>query len=122
MDNNWFDQLLPKVPGILGSAGALMWMQGTWPRKGAMLVLGIAASNYRTPDFVLATGFSEGLAGFVVGMFSMTAADWVFRAWDQFALGPLLNECVVFDHSGVRIKTWTGFMPQVQGSPGIQSG
>jgi hypothetical protein len=94
MDNNWIDQLLPKVPGILGSAGALMWMQGTWPRKAAMLGLGIAASNYGTPDFVQATGLSEGLGGFVVGMFSMTAADWVFRAWDQFALGPLLNEWV----------------------------
>ena len=23
---------------------------------------------------------------------------------------------------GVRIKTWTGFMPQVQDSPGIRSG
>ena len=26
------------------------------------------------------------------------------------------------DSVGVRIKTWTGFMPQVQGSPGIRSG
>ena len=26
------------------------------------------------------------------------------------------------DPPGVRIKTWTGFMPQVQGSPGIRSG
>ena len=26
------------------------------------------------------------------------------------------------DQTGVRIKTWTGFMPQVQGSPGIRSG
>ena len=24
------------------------------------------------------------------------------------------------DPEGVRIKTWTGFMPQVQGSPGIR--
>jgi hypothetical protein len=94
MDNNWFDQIRPKVPGILGSAGALMWMQGTRPRKAAVLVLGIAASNYGTPDFVVTTGLSEGLAGFVVGMFSMTTADWVFRAWDQFAIGPLLNEWV----------------------------
>ncbi|MBD9530459.1 hypothetical protein IB233_02275 [Comamonas sp. CMM01] len=94
MDNNWMDQLLPKVPGILGSAGALMWIQGSWPRKVAMLFLGVAASAYGTADFVALAGISEGLAGFVVGLFSMTAADWCFRAWDQFALGPLLNEWV----------------------------
>lgn len=94
MDNNWTDQLLPKVPGILGSAGALMWIQGTWPRKVAMLLLGIAASEYGTGDAVTLLGISEGLAGFLVGLFSMTAADWAFRAWDQFALGPLLNEWV----------------------------
>lgn len=92
MDNNWMDQLWPKVPGMLGSVGALMWMQGTWPRKTAMLILGVAASVYGTGDFAALAGISEGLAGFVVGLFSMTATDWVFRAWDQFALGPLLHE------------------------------
>lgn len=94
MDNNWMDHVLPKVPGILGSAGALLWIQGTWPRKVAMLVLGVAASSYGTVDFAAFAGVTEGLAGFIVGLFSMTAADWSFRAWDQFALGPLLNEWV----------------------------
>lgn len=94
MDNNWIDHILPKVPGILGSAGALMWIQGTWPRKGAMLILGVVASEYGTGDFAALANVSEGLAGFVVGLFSMTLADWAFRGWDQFALGPLLNEWV----------------------------
>lgn len=93
--DNWTENIIPKIPkipGILGSAGALMWIQGSWPRKVAMLILGIAASNYGTADFTALAGVSEGLGGFVVGLFSMTAADWSFRAWDQFALGPLMNE------------------------------
>ncbi len=94
MDNNWLDQVLPKAPGLIGSAGALMWMQGSWPRKVAMLILGVAASEYGTGDLVAWTGVSEGLAGFAVGMFSMTAVDWAFRTWDQFALGPTLNDWV----------------------------
>ena len=91
-NGDWATQLGQKLPSILGSAGALLWIQGSWPRKVAMLVLGIAASAYGTGDFAEAADISEGLAGFVVGLFSMTAADWGFRAWDQFALGPLLNE------------------------------
>lgn len=94
MNGDWAGPVWQKLPGILGSAGALMWIQGTWPRKIAMLVLGIAASAYGTADFAAFAGISEGLAGFVVGLFSMTAADWCFRAWDQFSLGPLLNEWV----------------------------
>ena len=35
----------------------------------------------------------------------------------QLVVGALLKGGVVV---GVRIKTWTGFMPQVQGSPGIR--
>ena len=34
------------------------------------------------------------------------------ECWRRFKIEP----------PGVRIKTWTGFMPQVQGSPGIRSG
>lgn len=86
------EQFLPKVPGIIGSLGAMLWIQGSWPRKVAMLVLGTAASAYGTADFAAIAGITEGLAGFIVGLFSMTAADWLFRAWDTFLLGPLLNE------------------------------
>lgn len=80
--------------GALGAAGALMWIRGSLPRKAAMLVLGTVASAYGTPDFAQWTGTNIGLAGFLVGMFSMTAADASFRAWDSFALGAILNEWV----------------------------
>lgn len=91
-DRDFIDQLLPKMPGVIGSIGAVMWMQGTFKRKAAMILLGIAASEFGTADFVSVTGISEGLSGFLVGMCSMTFADWVFRGWAQFQLGPLLNE------------------------------
>lgn len=94
MENHWYEHILPKLPGIVGSAGALMWIQGSWPRKVAMLLLGVAASEFGAGDFGDWAGISPHLAGFLVGLFSMTAADWCFRAWDQFALGPLLNEWV----------------------------
>jgi hypothetical protein len=52
--------------------------------SGELLALGPddanTSSNYGTADFTALAGISEGLAGFVVGLFSMTAADWCFRA------------------------------------------
>ncbi|MCO4245828.1 hypothetical protein NFX52_30740, partial [Acidovorax facilis] len=34
----------------------------------------------------------------------------------------LQAQLAALQQGGVRIKTWTGFMPQVQDSPGIRSG
>lgn len=73
-----FDGILAKLPGIIGSAGALYWLKGPWTKKIALFLLGVAASVYGTHDFANATGWSEGLSGFIIGLFSMYVADWMF--------------------------------------------
>ena len=60
----------------------------------AMLLLGITASECGSGDVICGWVFPGGLAGFLAGLFPMTAADWIFHAWEQFVLGPLLNDWV----------------------------
>lgn len=73
------DGIIAKLPGIIGSAGALYWLKGPWTQKIVLFLLGVAASVYGTHDFARFTGLSEGLSGFIVGMFSMYVADWLFN-------------------------------------------
>lgn len=74
------------LPGTIGSMGAMLWMQGPWFRKLALVILGIAASHFFSPAVNAYTalalppdGLGEGTAGFMVGLFSMSIVDGVFR-------------------------------------------
>lgn len=82
------------MPGVIGSIGALLWINGTWPRRIAMVGLGSAASYYGAPHIATMFGMGEGLAGFLVGLFGMSVVDSIFRTWQGLGLTSLVREFI----------------------------
>ena len=80
------------VAGPAGSLFALLWLKGTWPRKVAMFIGGWALSFYGAPGVATWLGFSEGFAGFLLGLFGMAIVDKMFEAWDVMDLGTILKD------------------------------
>lgn len=91
---NWLDALLPKLPGIFGSALALTWIQGKWSRKFILMAGGGGAAFYLAPWVSHLTGFQGEGVGFIVGMFSMAAADVVFRSMQALMIGAIINDWI----------------------------
>ena len=86
-----FEKLLP---GFLGSFGALLWLKETWPRKLAMLCLGVILSYYAGGYVATVFSLDRSLAGFLVGLFGMSLVDSVFKAWEDFGIAKILKEFV----------------------------
>lgn len=80
------------LPGALGSAGALLWLKGTWLRRVAMVALGSAASYYGAPHVASMFGMADSLAGFLVGLFGMSVVDSIFKTWADLGLSAMLRE------------------------------
>ncbi len=94
MPNDKLHELEKLLPGLIGSAGALLWIKGTWPRRIAMVGLGSAASYYGAQHVSALFGMEEGLSGFLTGLFSMSVVDSVFRTWQELGLTELVREFV----------------------------
>lgn len=94
MPDKLFHDLERLLPGAIGSAGALLWIKGTWPRRIAMVGLGSAASYYGAQHVSALFGMEEGLSGFLTGLFSMSVVDSVFKTWQELGLTELVREFV----------------------------
>lgn len=103
MQDNWlymiYDWLsllfgLPIWPGVIGSVGALLWIQGTWPRKIAMVGLGSVTSYYGGEWVVSVTGLDPKFAGFIVGLFGMSIVDKSFETWSELGLTDIVREFI----------------------------
>lgn len=79
-ESNWFSGLLP---GFIGSIGAMLWIKTTWPRRIAMVLLGVAASYYIGPHVTANINIGAETAGFLVGLFAMTIIDIAFNLLDK---------------------------------------
>lgn len=93
---DWLSLLLgfPIWPGVIGSVGALLWIDGSWPRKVAMVVLGSFTSYYAGDWVISATGMNPKLAGFIIGLFGMAVVDSVFKSWSDLGLTEILREFI----------------------------
>ena len=94
MPNDKLHDMEKLLPGLIGSAGALLWIKGTWPRRIAMVGLGSAASYYGAQHVSALFGMEEGLSGFLTGLFSMSVVDSVFKTWQELGLTELVREFV----------------------------
>lgn len=92
MPNDKLHELEKLLPGLIGSAGALLWIKGTWPRRIAMVGLGSAASYYGAQHVSALFGMGEGLAGFLVGLFGMSVVDSLFKTWQELGLTEIVRE------------------------------
>lgn len=82
------------LPGVIGSIGALLWIQGSWPRRIALMALGSAASFYGGHHVSSLFSMGEGLAGFLIGLFSMSVVDSIFKTWSELGFSSILREFV----------------------------
>ena len=88
------------VAGPVGAAGALLFMGDMpWPRRMGMVICGCALSYYAAPAMAQRSGLSEGLAGFLLGLFGMAAVAKVHSTWLALDIGTLLRK---------RIASWMG--------------
>lgn len=85
-------ELQKLAPGIIGSLGAMLWIKAPWPKRAAMVLLGSAASYYGGQHVAQMLGMGEGLAGFLVGLFSMSVVDSVFKTWQELELTALVRD------------------------------
>ena len=91
---DWMQHIEKLVPGAMGSVGALLWINGTWKRKIALLILGTAFTYYVGPWVAHETEIPETVAGLMVGLFGMSIVDSLFRAWQDLALSSLAREFI----------------------------
>lgn len=80
------------IPGVIGSIGAMLWINATWPRRVAMVALGSAASYYGAQHLATMLCMGEGLSGFLVGLFSMSVVDSVFKTWAEMGLSVMVRD------------------------------
>lgn len=92
--NDLMQHIEKLIPGTIGSLGALLWIKTTWPRKIAMLLLGIASSHYVGPLVSTKLGMDPNISAFLIGLFGMSIADGVFRAWETLSLGEILRDAI----------------------------
>lgn len=80
------------IPGAIGSFGAAaLWLRGPWGRRLAMATLGTAACYYGAPYVSQTLNMSEGLAGFMLGLFGMSAVDSIFKTWNERGLTEMIR-------------------------------
>lgn len=95
MPNDYLPPEIHKViPGVVGSLGALLWLKGSWPRRIAMVGLGSAASFWGTPPLATSFGMGEGLTGFLLGLFSMSIVDSIFKTWNELGFTDIVREWI----------------------------
>ena len=80
------------LAGPAGSLVALLWIEGTWPRKIAMFAAGWVLSYYGSEHLATWLGFNEGFSGFLLGLFGMSIVDKVFTAWKELEVGSIISD------------------------------
>lgn len=87
------------APGVLGSLAALLWIKDSWPRRVGYVVAGSAASHYASPMAALLLNTDQGLAGFLIGLFSMAITAKIFETIEAVQAGQLIDRL---------LKRWGG--------------
>lgn len=82
------------LPGVFGSAGALLWLRGGWKRLMGMFFLGVVFAHYLGTWLAEWAGVSVAATGLVVGFFSMSIADRIFLAIQRFDIHDLFLRVV----------------------------
>lgn len=91
---DWWAHLEKIFPGLAGSAGAMMWLQGTWRRKFGLFAFGVLLAWYIPAWLSRETGIPEGVAGLMVGLFGMAIIDKMFSFWFEFDITSILKDWI----------------------------
>jgi len=89
-------EIAHKLGGPAGGVIAMMFLRDSWPRRFAMAAAACPLSWYGAPHLVQWFPLNEGFAGFLLGLFGMSAVSKVFDAWHQIDLVPLLMSWLPF--------------------------
>ena len=75
-----FDTAEATIPGIIGAAGALLWINAPWPNKIMMFALGATLAYVGADYIAVQFGIPVALSGFLIGLFGMSVVDAIFKA------------------------------------------
>lgn len=88
-------EALRALPGCLGSLFAMLFFrEPDLLRSAGFFLAGGTTAWYSYAWVASRSGVSEGLASFLVGLFSMAIVRKLFDIWDKFDLGSIIVEWV----------------------------
>lgn len=78
------------IPSVIGSAGALLWLDGSYKRRIGLFVLGAFLGVYAGRYISQVYGFPDEMSAFVIGLFGMSIADKLFKTIEQTNLSEII--------------------------------
>lgn len=78
------------IPSAIGSAGALLWLDGSYKRRICLFILGAFLGVYVGSYISSAYGFPSEMSAFVIGLFGMSIADKLFKTLEQTNLSDII--------------------------------
>lgn len=91
---DWWAHVEKILPGVAGSAGALMWLEGSWRRKLGLFLFGVLLAWYLPAWLSQQTGMPEGALGLMVGLFGMAIVDKIFKIWIKLDISTILKDWI----------------------------
>lgn len=87
-------QIGQALPGVAGALVSLMFNKDAQPQRLALFLSGSITAYFGTPWAAKFSGLDTGLAGFLLGMFSMAVIARLFEAWQTLELTAILRDWV----------------------------
>jgi hypothetical protein len=88
---DWRDHAEQVLPGAVGALVALGWIGGGAKQLAASVLGGCGAAYYAAPLVAGWFTVSEGLSGFMLGLFGMAVASRVFEAIAAFPIARVVE-------------------------------
>jgi len=89
--DDWKIHAQQVAPGAIGALVALGWVGGSLWQRASSFVGGAGTAYYGSPLAATWLGASEGLSGFMLGLFGMALAARVFEAIAAFPIARVVD-------------------------------
>lgn len=85
-------QIETATSGVVGALVALRWIGGNPWQLASAFVGGVGLAWYATPEVARWFGVSQGLTGFLLGLFGMAVVNRIFEGIASIPIGKVLEK------------------------------